>query len=306
MQNIDIRESFSVIPSLVFPINLACNLQCFGCNAGSNWGIKDQFTNEQRLTWIDNLASVFDRFKLHTDVIEIVGGEPFMNKSVLEILRHVRNQLPKTKIQFFTNGLLIEHNVRLLSEFRDLGVFMAISLHDARREHLNKITSGILRLKENGISYTIKNMTETDLPEQLGGKSLKSWVIPHMPDQEGKIHPHNEEKYLRSWSICTSKTCPNIYDNAIWKCGPTASLRNLLRHSNQLDDAEWQPYLAYKPLRLDDPALDYDTVLEFFSRGPEPVCSMCPAQNTFYAGKPVYRREYDQFDQKNIDHKTGF
>lgn len=305
MQNTDITESLPIATGIGFPIDLTCNLQCLGCNAGSNLGIKDSFNDEQRLGWINNLASLFERLNIHSESIEVVGGEPFLHRNLSGIIGHIHSRIPQSRIHIFTNGLLLHKQATVLAELRQFDPLMVVSVHDSDKDHTNKIVSGLLRLRENGIEYRIKNMTGEDLPVELGGKSRRDWVIPHPEDENGKIHPANESKYIRSWTACTYKTCMHLYDNSVWKCGPLANLSNMLKHRGQLDHPEWQSYLAYQPLRLDDSNLDYDTVLEFFGRGAEPICSMCPAQNRFYSGKPVYRRYYDTFDPKKFHHKIG-
>jgi hypothetical protein len=68
-----------------------------------------------------------------------------------------------------------------------------------------------------------------------------------------------------------------LYDKKVYKCAALGTLRNLLDKKGQLDDAEWQPYLNYRPVDL--VSCTDKEVVEFADTHYCHIdeCSMCPS-----------------------------
>jgi len=270
---------------------LSCNLQCLGCSVGSNLAVKDGYTLQDRLSWVNNLADMLDRFNMYVDEVVIYGGEPFINSDFLDIFDLAKQRMSKSDIVIYTNGLLIERNESYLERLRDSNVTVRVSSHTQDEKIQKQIIKGVLLLKKHKIKHEI---TGVSFPVYKPEGERYHWSIPHPMDANGKIHPVNEANYKRSWAACGMKYCTPLYANALWKCTKLAYLKQTLAKTKQLDDPAWQPYLDYKPFALDDP--NYDDLIDFFSTGPETVCSMCPNKVVYYDSKPVYKADYEGFD----------
>lgn len=254
--------------------DFTCNLACDGCEIGSNLRIDDGITLHDRLRWIDLLADRCDEFGFIIKSYGIIGGEPFVNPdNLLKMAKHVRFRNPESDLMISSNGLLIARSAGVLSDLKALGAHISVTLHDDSDAILTKFTAGLYALKNSGISHSIGGLP---LPGQTDLRPGTWWKIPHPLDSEGKMHPSNEDNHIRSWAACTAKFCPQLYGGAVWKCPYTAYLRQKLIKTNQLTDPEWKRYLEYEPLDLI--RCSYDDFVLFFSKGPEPVCSMCPSQ----------------------------
>lgn len=86
-----------------FVVNNVCNENCFYCDIPS-YHNKNNFLD---LELFEKYIILYDRYR--KDRIAILGGEPGLLSqdqlnSILDILKHIKNN----KVQFFTNGLLLE------------------------------------------------------------------------------------------------------------------------------------------------------------------------------------------------------
>lgn len=87
--------------TLMISPTLRCNLRCFGCYAGTHEN-KNELTREEVETLI------VEARKAGTNLITILGGEPFTVPWLLDVIE----KFPSTGFQIFTNGLLIDDEKR--------------------------------------------------------------------------------------------------------------------------------------------------------------------------------------------------
>ena len=80
----------------------ACNLHCDGCNHWSNYSFKEIFSNETLYEWAEPWSK-----RLNPERINLLGGEPLLNKECEQIVNTYRKLFPKSVIKLFTNGLLL-------------------------------------------------------------------------------------------------------------------------------------------------------------------------------------------------------
>jgi hypothetical protein len=87
------------------------------------------------------------------------------------------------------------------------------------------------------------------------------------------MEPYEDNNPEESWNNCsTGQDCFQIHEGNIYKCSPLAYLP---MQKNKINlSSKWDFYLSYKPLTPD--STDQE-VAEFFSRGAEAYCGMCPA-----------------------------
>jgi organic radical activating enzyme len=103
----------------------------------------------------------------------------------------------------------------------------------------------------------------------------------HKFDYQGKPKPFNSPNPAASyWNSCPSCFCALLYDKKIYKCAALGTLRNFLDLHGSLDDPEWQKYLNYSPVDLEN--CTDETVHSFGSTHYSHIdeCSMCPENLT--------------------------
>ncbi len=104
----------------------ACNLRCPHCYTEGGRVFKNELNTEEIKSVIDQLA------KLKTLYIFFTGGEPFLRKDIIEILRYTSEK--KLKISISTNGQLI--NKQLLEKLQKLNfTLFQISIEGTKEVH---------------------------------------------------------------------------------------------------------------------------------------------------------------------------
>ncbi len=103
-----------------------CNLRCSHCYTEGGLFLKNELNTKEIKSVIDQLA------KLKTLYVFFTGGEPFIRKDMVEILRHTNSK--KIGISISTNGQLI--NKEVLEQLKDLNfTLFQISLEGTKKIH---------------------------------------------------------------------------------------------------------------------------------------------------------------------------
>lgn len=125
-----------LLPDLEVHIADNCNLNCKGCTHFSplfrSLGV--EFDSRVRdISCIRKKVSNIAR-------LDILGGEPLLNKEIGRYIVEIRRLLPDTRINVFTNGTLIPSmNKELFSIIRDNGVYFMISEYPPLVDKTEKI-----------------------------------------------------------------------------------------------------------------------------------------------------------------------
>lgn len=156
-------------------ITKQCNLRCLHCYADSDCTCIDEMTFDDFCYVIDELTA----YKIKT--IQIIGGEPFVNKRLYDMLNYCYGKFQK--IEIFTNGTLItdewihflyKHKIQLA-----LSVYSYIaSEHDKVTQRIGayeKTISTIQKAKNKGIPYRICNVLMNDI--SLGEKNTNAFTL---------------------------------------------------------------------------------------------------------------------------------
>jgi hypothetical protein len=245
----------------------------------------------------------------------MIGGEPFLYKEkVLEIIKCVRSFEPNKTIFMSTNGMLLHKNidwvVDLVKEYR---VWVQVCNHtplfyskdtmvDAVRtigEKLGleetvpahlwwydvfKLETGTDNwkqyVKDRGINFETRDPNDiTYMKENWGIHYMESPYFQTIVDKVGGIpKPFNSNPDDAYKNSCPSQFCAFLHDKKIYKCGALGTLRRLLEKYNMVDDPDWQKYLKYKPVDLEN-CTEED--IEHFANThycSVSECSMCPGE----------------------------
>ncbi len=159
-----------IIPqSAIIAITLNCNSRCTMCNIWQNH-IKNELTPDQYLKLPSTLTD-----------INITGGEPFLRRDIVEIVRNMKTAAPRARLILNTNGFMTH---KIVADMRQI---IAIDPHFAFRVSLDGIGKvhdtirGIpggyekcmetlravraLGVKDIGISFTLMQQNIDELPK---------------------------------------------------------------------------------------------------------------------------------------------
>ena len=104
---------------------------------------------------------------------------------------------------------------------------------------------------------------------------MMGWIIGH-----GRtMKPYKDHNPRGAWSICQCTwanggiAIQQLYENKLWKCPPIAYLNSVLSKFDLLDDADWKPYLSYKPIEA---PISVEDMIKWMRLEEEHICNMCP------------------------------
>lgn len=230
-----IKTDKPIIISLQAHVIDTCNLNCKGCGHFAN--LFRGNTNCDLAKFSDELETLSK--KVYVKKFYLLGGEPFLNPELPELIQVSRKYFPQAEIRIATNGLLIPK--------LDDQVFEAIRRYDAivyitAYPPTVSMMDDILRqLKKHNVSYDIRKVTEF-------------WA------------GHTEEPIndpLVSRKNCASDLCRTLRDGRVYKC-PGSAFYYKFKH-------EYQSKVSVDMMGADIYASDFLTQLSKLD-GTVPFC----------------------------------
>jgi organic radical activating enzyme len=250
-----IKDSRVHVPSIEIHAAHACNLKCQSCSHYSyaTPGMM-QFTDifkQQLHAWSQ---------KIDPKYIKILGGEPFLNKDIFNILSSVKDTFKQSKIQLSTNALLIK-NVKDIDKLNEHNVTLIISQHSDEVDYMQQLRYNLDILDAHDIKYHILD-------------SYKTWRHSHKIE-DGIITPFQDNDNRTSWEVCPSKYCKQLYEGKIYKC-PQTTYINLV---NKPVSPLFQPMKDYVAL---EHTSSLEDILNFFNKEEEHICYLCPKSIQYF------------------------
>ena len=250
-----------------FVTNQNCNFRCLGCDSFSDIIKKPNFHNlveQDIINWSKVLVPLSNQKLINCKKVKFIGGETLLTKNLSSFLKvAAENFTADWEIGFHTNGLLLKKNEELIRLCNDLNIRIYITVHFKNREYLEK-------LKEN-IDFTQKLTKDIRVVN-----SAKNWYSFHRYDK-GKIYPFNNDSKLM-YENCIASSCHQILNGYMYKCSRLSNLPAALKQTNQLEDPQWNKYLAYKPIHYSN---THKEILDFFNKKEEDVCTGCNTTQTY-------------------------
>lgn len=169
-----------------------CNLNCLHCGSPpENVVLSDELTTDEAIDAFTQIAADFDMRQFRH--INITGGEPFVRKDLLNILREISKYSFYRNIDIQTNGIFIADNPVILKELKKYGVTgLGISIdgleitHDSfrcKKGAFKKALKTACLSVENGYVVTVsvvahaKNIDEIPELFELVKKEIKPRVF---------------------------------------------------------------------------------------------------------------------------------
>jgi len=198
---------------LNFAATYKCNGRCLMCN---NWKryLENPSKVEEELTLKDLEKFFLENKDFLADLkhIGIAGGEPFLRPDLVEVVRLIREKLPKVSVGLQTNGLLpevIEKNLKEIKKFYP-EITLAVSLDGIGKTHdkirgikgaYQKVLQTIdkaqaLEISEitAGMTVTKDNYQEIDAVRKLLGE--KGVKLSFYPADEGEYYNTTSSRNL--------------------------------------------------------------------------------------------------------------
>lgn len=194
-----------IMPHIELHISDKCNLNCKGCSHFSPLYDEINAVYEDKLSDIRKIKALFDNIFR----IDILGGEPLLNHELSKYIIGLREELPDTFIQIYTNGLLLpglDDSVMQLIHDNNIGV--SISEYAPTHKMIDKITD---RLNQFQIRYHIAEYDD---------KQVFNTPISTSPDS----------KYPK---MCISDGCITVDNGRISRCPTLMYISKFNEYFNQ-------------------------------------------------------------------------
>ncbi|MCA9267430.1 MAG: radical SAM protein [Planctomycetales bacterium] len=236
-----------------------CNLACESCSHYSNQGHKGMVALEEADRWMRlwNGRLAPERFSL-------LGGEPTLHPELPAFVSLARRRWPNSALRLVTNGFFLHRHPELPQVLRDdPNACLYVSIHHDAPQYQERLEP-ILALVED---WKSRHGVRVELYP-----SHRNWTRRYHGFGSA-MQPFTDGDPRRSWENCPAKTCPQLLEGCIWKCGPLAYLP--MQAAKYDLSGAWRPYLGYQPLAPDctDEALH-----AFFDREEESHCGICAAE----------------------------
>ncbi len=155
------KSGYSLPPSVItIETTYLCNLRCKTCWFYGTEGIMDKKNMSKSLS-ITQLKKIADDVAVSKPYIYLTGGEPLINKSLLEFIRYATKK--GIVVGMVTNGTLIyENNAK---DIIDSGIdFITISIDGPEKIHNNIRGKVCFKKSIDGIKYLLKARGKNKLP----------------------------------------------------------------------------------------------------------------------------------------------
>lgn len=236
---------------LDFEINIAdhCNLNCQCCNHFS------PIAKEKYLDVNDferDMCRIKELTGGEVGRIWLIGGEPLLHPSLMEIMFIARRYFPRTHITINTNGiLLLKQSEEFWKALRDTGIELTITKYPINVDY--DLINSKLNSEQVKYAYT------------LSSQILKTTY--HLPlDLDGK--QDMVESYIRCWH---ANYCVTLRDGRLYTCPIAANAHHFNTYfERNLDVGDENSISIFETESIEE-------IIEFLKK-PIPFCKYCNIQ----------------------------
>jgi len=263
-----------------------CNFFCNGCSHYSNYKIGGYLGLERFEEYLKTWSDKFNKLELE---FRLLGGEPTLNRHLVDIIKLARQYIPENNILLITNGWFLLDHKHIKETLIDNKIVLKLTEHSNEKEYLDKLNPLKKILKgwsDEGLDYRSYDYTEgmkfsSDAMALGGGRIDNHGIWRKQYKGHGiTMRPFEDKEPRKSWEICQSTwfnggvQLINLYENKLWKCPHIAYLKDTLTKFGLQTHPKWKPYLKYKPLSGD---VTFEEMVNWMRQEEEDICNMCPA-----------------------------
>ncbi len=232
---------------LNFEVNLAnhCNLNCQCCNHFSPLAEEGYLDIEG---YKRDLSRIHELFGDSIGRVMLLGGEPLLNRDIVEILKLTRHALPQATLYIFTNGLLLG---QMTDDFWDtcrderIGIKVTKYPINVDYDHWQRYAA------DRGVDLTDEN------PEPI----KTTYRLPFI--EEGGLDPY--DNYVKCYH---ANQCIVLRDGRLYTCPIAGWIDQLNQHFNK-------NFPALEEVSIDIHAASSRDEIDAFLKRPNAMCSHC-------------------------------
>jgi organic radical activating enzyme len=271
-------------------ISNSCNLTCDSCSHYSNHGHKGILSIEDFEDWVLPWSK-----KIKPTWFSLMGGEPTLNKNLVEIAKKSVNIWSDSRIRIISNGFFLKNHLKLPEIIKQYKIQLRLSIHHDSDEYKEKIKPVRDLINEWSTKYNL-SVSNKLLPVSECWKEAdivwttsygKGWRQTYKGFGDNMM-PFEDNNPKESWKKCSVKNCRQIFLGKLWKC-PNLAYLQMQDKKFKLNE-KWTPYLSYRDGNLKDQAIEntasYKEIKNFYETEEIFHCNMCPASYNEHPNLP--------------------
>lgn len=238
-------DNYKTLPRIQYHIADHCNLNCVSCSHFSSLVKEETFISSDEVK--ADLLALKEVVK-HVERIDILGGEPFLNKDWKEFIKITRSVYPFSEITIITNGTLIwKMRDEDWEYMRENDVCFRMSLYKPFWKKADEI---VKFLKEKGVKYSVNVRVISEFaPVFLEGRRSNSDV--------NRMH--------------CRMGCNQLYHGKMTPC----SMMMYIKYFNEYWGTHFSEEAAIEDIRS---LKDFDELIRLLNR-PMEICEYCNVES---------------------------
>jgi hypothetical protein len=248
------------LENLEFHAAHACNLYCSQCSHYSNF-------HAGGIVSVDEAQANFEAWtgRLAPRRLAILGGEPTLNPSLVQIIEIARKAFRNAEGLLVTNGFFLDRHPSLPQVLVKNRFRMDVSQHGRAPEYMKRFREVRRQIRQWRESYPTLSINIR--------KSHRGWRQQYIV-VDGKPMPFDSDP-RSAWNICLQRSCTQLYKSCLWKC-PALAYHGIMSRRLKLDkEPAWQPFRDYQAC---PPSASDEQVRVFLAVEEVRQCSLCPAR----------------------------
>ena len=260
------------LPYLETMISNACTLACENCTNYSDYHMKGS------LRYAD-YEPVIDAWLERIDIgcMGFIGGEPMINPELKTFMYETQRKLNKS-VMLVTNATLWHRWPDFISFIKDMGsVHLKFSVHQPNEEYIKSAIDNVLSslnwktdIIEHDREHYYNNNYKLEFTIDRSNYFTRTWQGNSYYDMK----PYNNDP-IQAHKMCTQTWCPLLYNKRLYKCSSVALLDKVLEDHFLSNDPDWQPYLNYNGIGIEDSDTQIREWIDNYAK-PHNICAMCP------------------------------
>ena len=246
---------------ITLPVSKHCNVNCASCNMFSPICKPECYRLDEVKRDIEKLKSIDTKLSK----INITGGEPFLNTELIEIVKVLRSVYRDTKIDLYTNGVLMK---RLSDEefeiLKKCDINLRITEYPGLQTSLDHVVE---KLDSMDIDYELNHLEE--------GKSFYKKTI----DFEKGV-PVYEFINCQYYTYCFGIL---MFNGILYKCPLAMNYQEINEYFGKKIESSTKDSLALA--QVDNPGQIHD-----YWRSRLPLCDYCPRVTEAFEWKKSERK----------------
>lgn len=191
------------LPFVDFDVTTYCNLQCKRCAKCLPYFEKKQnYTADKLREDLELLVKYLDRIY----VVSIIGGEPFLNPEIAEIIDICTNCTKIYQLELTTNGTIMPEET-VFTALRD----SRVNVHISKYEFISD------KQKQNRANF-ISKLNEYNIPYQFA--MHEEWL--DFGDVVYRTYSAHEKRVM--FYQCPMNSCSIFNDKVLYRCGKSSYL----------------------------------------------------------------------------------